>query len=101
MQVVAALTSAIVLHDVLLPFRALRAGGVEVNVAGTRLVHQLAGVAARRPALPPVPRGGAAGRGGGAACNQMGFVVDVGSKFLKRFKVFKLIFGHLPIKSTF
>ena len=67
------------MQDVLLAFRALRAGGVEVNVAGTRLVHQLAGVAARRPALPPVPRGGAAGGGGGgAACNQMGEEGSVG-----------------------
>ena len=46
--------------------------GVEVDVAGTRLVHQLAGVAARRAALPPVPRGRAAGGEGGAACSNVG-----------------------------
>ena len=46
--------------------------GVEVDVAGTRLVHQLAGVAARRPALPPVPRGRAAVRTEIMACNRRG-----------------------------
>ena len=70
------LTSARVkLHDVLLLLpssAAAAAAGVEVDVAGTRLVHQLAGVAARRPALPPVPRGGAAGgRTQKIACNWM------------------------------
>ena len=63
------LTSARVkLHDVL----AVGVRGVEVDVAGARLVHQLAGVAARRPALPPVPRGRAAGRTEIMACNRRG-----------------------------
>ena len=62
------LTSARVkLHDVL----AVGVRGVEVDVAGARLVHQLAGVAARRPALPTVPRGRAAGGSRAIACNRI------------------------------
>ena len=63
------LTSARVkLHDVL---AAVGVRGVEVDVAGARLVHQLAGVAARRPALPTVPRGRAAGGSRAIACNRI------------------------------
>ena len=64
------LTSARVkLHDVL---AAVGVRGVEVDVAGARLVHQLAGVAARRPALPPVPRGRTAAGGSRIiACNRI------------------------------